>query len=106
MTEYLFASGDASFLKEDPDCNRRWMALGELEAPEGWFLYRAAHLHTGITYYGDKHEPLPHAEGSWLVEFQRYPTGGLLTCGRGHTMREAWSAATVAAVARAREYPL
>lgn len=99
-----FASGDKDCLA-DGNGERRWMVLGELEAPDGWFLHRAAHEHTDIVYRGDKHEPLPHADGPWIVEFQRYPSGGLLTGGRGHTMREAWSNAIIATKEREQEYP-
>lgn len=64
-----------------------------LEAPNGWFLYRAEHQHTAIMYREDHHEPLPHKDGPWLVQFQKYPKGGLLTEGRGHSLEEAWSKA-------------
>ncbi|WP_191126165.1 hypothetical protein [Mesorhizobium sp. B2-1-2] len=64
--------------------------------PEGWFLDRANHGHTRIVYNGDKHEPLPHAEGPWTVEFQRLPYGGRLTGARGKTFREAWENACAA----------
>ncbi|MER9524053.1 hypothetical protein NKI96_10755 [Mesorhizobium sp. M0292] len=65
-------------------------------APEGWFLYSAANEHTRIIYNGDKHEPLPHAEGPWRVAFQRLPHGGRLTDARGRTFREAWDNACAA----------
>lgn len=65
-----------------------------LEAPQGWFLYSAAHEHTKITFATDFHVPLPHPEGPWLVQFQKYPKGGNLQEGRGHTLIEAWEKAT------------
>lgn len=70
------------------------------EAPTGWFLYSAANEHTRIIYNGDKHEPLPHAEGAWKVEFQRLPYGGRLTGARGKTFREAWENACAAVAVR------
>lgn len=60
------------------------------EEPEGWFLWRAEHQHSIITQVGESHQPLPFLEGPWLVEFQRYPSGGLRAQGRGKTLREAW----------------
>lgn len=83
----------------------RLMPLAELTAPNGWFLHRAAHEHTSIVYGGDKHEPLPHADGPWIVEFQRYPSGGLLTKGRGHTLTDAWQNACAAVLVTDAEYP-
>lgn len=68
--------------------------------PEGWFLYHAANEHTRIVYNGDKHEPMPHAEGPWKVEFQRLPHGGRLTGARGKTFREAWENACAAVAVR------
>lgn len=65
-----------------------------LEAPNGWFLYHAKHEHTSITFATDFHEPLPHAEGPWLVGFQKYPKGGRLTEARGHSLEEAWKKAS------------
>ena len=63
----------------------------QLIAPDGWFLHAAAHQHSGIRHVGDTHTPLPYAEGPWLVEFQKLPTGGLLTGARGKTLSEAWA---------------
>lgn len=68
-----------------------------LEAPNGWFLFKAEHQHTSIIFKGDIHEPLPHAAGPWLVQFQIYPNGGRLTEGRGHSLEEAWQNASNAA---------
>ena len=65
-----------------------------LEAPNGWFLYHAKHEHTSIVTTADFHEPLPHAEGPWIVGFQKYPKGGLLTEARGHSLEEAWEKAS------------
>ncbi|MGX7874430.1 hypothetical protein ACVDG5_018210 [Mesorhizobium sp. ORM6] len=68
--------------------------------PEGWFLHSAANEHTRIIYNGDKHKPLPHANGPWKVEFQRLPYGGRLTGARGTTFREAWENACAAVAQR------
>lgn len=68
--------------------------LKMLEAPVGWFLLSAKHEHTEVKYKGDIHEPLPHKEGPFLVEFQKYPEGGRRTAARGHTLWEAWKKAT------------
>lgn len=65
-----------------------------LEAPNGWFLYKAEHQHTSITFRGDIHELLPHKDGPWLVAFQIYPNGGRLTKGRGFSLEEAWEKAS------------
>jgi hypothetical protein len=67
-----------------------------LEAPNGWFLYKAQHQHTEVRYTTDFHEPLPHAEGPWIVQFQKYPKGGMLTEGRGRSLEEAWKNASEA----------
>lgn len=61
----------------------------QLTEPDGWFLMRAAHEHTKITYATDLHEPLSPYGNSWVVEFQMF-TGGNLTCGYGCTLAEAW----------------
>lgn len=67
-----------------------------LEAPNGWFLYHAKHEHTAVQTTADHHEPLPHAEGPWVVAFQQYPKGGKLTSGRGFSLEEAWEKASKA----------
>lgn len=64
--------------------------LWPLEAPNGWFLHKMEHQHTDVRYVGDIHEPLPHADGAWMVQFQKYPNGGYLIEARGHSMSEAW----------------
>lgn len=69
-----------------------------LEAPNGWFLLKMEHQHTGIKYKGDQHLPVDHPEGPWYVEFQVYPYGGRMVSGRGHTMELAWKAASDAAI--------
>lgn len=73
-----------------------------LREPEGWFLHSAQHQHTGVHCLGDTHDPLPHVDGAWWVEFQRYPTGGRLARGRGRSLAEAWQNArdAVAAIER------
>lgn len=68
-----------------------------LEAPQGWFLLKAEHQHTSITFRDDTHVPLPHAAGPWYVEFQKYPNGGRMRSGRGFTLEEAWHNAAVEA---------
>jgi hypothetical protein len=75
-----------------------------LKEPEGWFLMKAEHQHKGIRFASDVHEPVQMPEGPWEVTFQRYPKGGLATSGRGHSLEEAWSNASKAAVARGLEY--
>lgn len=62
------------------------------EIPEGWFLYKAEHEHTRVIYRGDKHEPLPRADGCWRVEIQ-HRNGGRLQTANGHTLLEAWKKA-------------
>lgn len=60
--------------------------------PEGWFLLKAEHSHTRIVYRGDRHEPLPHADGAWFVELQHL-NGGRATSERGKSLFEAATAA-------------
>lgn len=64
-----------------------------LVAPLGWYLLRAAHLHEDHRFAGQKVAPLPHADGPWLVQFQRLQDGGRLTGARGQDLCEAWQKA-------------
>lgn len=76
-----------------------------LVEPNGWFLLKAEHQHSAIRFRGDEHFPLPHACGAWYVTFQRLPTGGLATSGRGETLAAAWNAATLATLETDIKYP-
>jgi len=58
------------------------------ELPPGWFLAKAEHSHNRIVFKGDTHQPLPDADGAWLVEIQ-HTTGGRLSAGRGRSLQEA-----------------
>jgi len=86
------------------DINHTSTMMYPLTAPNGWFLYKAEHQHKGIRFASDFHEPVQTPGGPWEVTFQRYPKGGLATSGRGHSLEEAWSNASKAAVARGIEY--
>jgi hypothetical protein len=68
-----------------------------LEAPTGWFLYKAEHKHTPIIYNTDIHTPIVGADGPFFVFFQKYPKGGRLVQGRGHTLEQAWERAAAEA---------
>ncbi|WP_036289592.1 hypothetical protein [Methylosinus sp. PW1] len=64
--------------------------MDALQEPKGWFLYRAEHQHTSISYAGEIHTPLPHYDGPWFVQFQWMDGGGRLRSGRGKSLVEAW----------------
>lgn len=71
-----------------------------LEAPNGYFLFIAEHQHTELANLTDTYEPVQMAEGPWRVQFQKYPKGGGLTEGRGHSLEQAWEAASLAVLNR------
>lgn len=71
-----------------------------LVEPEGWYLDSAMHLHECHQYADQTVVPLPHAEGPWIVLFQKLHNGGCLTHGRGHNLCEAWENAVKAVAER------